>query len=117
VCAHLGEQGRPDRLDLLDLCGLDDRLELVGLFKLAMLPAVAVAPRESYSDVDAVIGEDESGVGGCELGGRHSDGCDREIVVKSGVEFRWSCVMVCGSDNQLDEVLRPKAVSMALAPL
>jgi hypothetical protein len=37
------------------------------------------APRKSYSDVDTVISEDESGVGGGELGGRHCDGCDREI--------------------------------------
>jgi hypothetical protein len=38
VYAHLGEQGGPDGLDLLDLCGLDEGLELVGLFKLAMVP-------------------------------------------------------------------------------
>jgi hypothetical protein len=50
-----------------------------------MVFAIAMAPRESYSDVDTVIGEDESGVGGCKLGGRHCDGCDREIVVKSEV--------------------------------
>ena len=35
VYAHLGEQGRPDGLDLLDLCGLDQGLELVGLGELA----------------------------------------------------------------------------------
>jgi hypothetical protein len=29
--AHLGEESCPDGLDLLDLCGLDQRLELVGL--------------------------------------------------------------------------------------
>jgi hypothetical protein len=33
----------------------------------------AVVPGSSYSDVDTVIGEDESGVGGCELRGRHCD--------------------------------------------
>lgn len=37
------------------------------------------APRGSYSDLDTVIREDESGVGRGELGGRHCDGCDREI--------------------------------------
>jgi hypothetical protein len=84
VYAHLGEQGRPDGLDLLDLCGLDERLELVGLFKLAMVPQLQLHLGKSYSDVDTVIGEDESGVGGCELGGRHCDVCcDRGIVVKS----------------------------------
>ena len=31
VDAHLGEKGSPDGLDLLDLCGLDQGLELVGL--------------------------------------------------------------------------------------
>ena len=41
VYAHLGEQSCPDGLDLLDLCGLDDRLELVGLFKLAIVSAIA----------------------------------------------------------------------------
>jgi hypothetical protein len=61
VSAHLGEKGSPDGLDVLDLCGSDERLELVG------------------SDLDTVISEDESGVGGGELGGRHCDGCDREI--------------------------------------
>ena len=39
--AHLGEQGRPDGLDLLDLCGLDEGLKLVGLFKLANVSAIA----------------------------------------------------------------------------
>lgn len=29
--AHLGEERCPDGLDLLDLCGLDERLQLVGL--------------------------------------------------------------------------------------
>ena len=41
VYAHLGEQGRPDGLDLLDLCGLDEGLKLVGLFKLANVSAIA----------------------------------------------------------------------------
>jgi hypothetical protein len=41
VIAHLGEQGRPDGLDVLDLCGLDERLELVGLFKLAIVSVTA----------------------------------------------------------------------------
>lgn len=34
--AHLGEKGGPDGLNLLDLCGLDQRLELVGLQELAL---------------------------------------------------------------------------------
>ena len=71
--AHLGEKGGPDGLDLLDLCGLDQGLELVGLVR--SVTVSATAPRRPYSDVDTVIGEDESGVGGCELGGRHCDGC------------------------------------------
>lgn len=29
----------------------------------------------SYGDLDTVIREDEGGVGGCELGGGHFDGC------------------------------------------
>ena len=33
--AHLGEQGGPDGLNVLDLCGLDQALELVGLRELA----------------------------------------------------------------------------------
>jgi hypothetical protein len=33
----------------------------------------ALAPGESYCDVDTVIGQDESGVRGCELRGRHCD--------------------------------------------
>ena len=71
--AHLGEQSCPYGLDFFDLCGLDDGLELVGLVKLAShLPQLP--QRRAYSDVDAVIGEDEGGVGGCELGSRH---CDR----------------------------------------
>ena len=41
VYAHLGEQGRPDGLNLLDLCGLDEGLKLVGLFKLANVSAIA----------------------------------------------------------------------------
>ena len=82
--AHLGEQGRPDGLDILDLCGLDEGLELVGLFKLAIVPIAAIASRKSYSDVDTVIGEDESGVRGGELGGRHCDGCGREICREVG---------------------------------
>jgi hypothetical protein len=69
--AHLGEESCPDGLDVLDLCGLDQRLELVGLVKLAFFPAIA--HKNSYGDVDTVIGEDESGVGGCELGSRHGD--------------------------------------------
>ena len=28
----------------------------------------------SYSDIDTIIGEDQSGVGGCELGVRHCEG-------------------------------------------
>ena len=31
------------------------------------------ALENAYGDVDTVIGEDESGVGGCELGSRHGD--------------------------------------------
>jgi hypothetical protein len=31
------------------------------------------ALKKQYGDVDTVIGEDESGVGGCELGSRHGD--------------------------------------------
>jgi hypothetical protein len=45
-----------------------------------------MAPRESYSDVDTVISEDESGVRGGELGGRHCDGCDRDTVGSRDVE-------------------------------
>ena len=69
--AHLGEKGCPDGLDFLDLCGLDERLELVGLVK--SVTVLASAPQNSYSDIDTVIGEDESGVGGGKLGGRHCD--------------------------------------------
>jgi hypothetical protein len=39
-----------------------------------LLAAVrTMAPGGPYSDIDTVIGEDESGVGGCELRGRHCD--------------------------------------------
>lgn len=69
--AHLGEKSCPDGLNLLDLCGLDQGLELVGLGELA--PAFSSPTRSAYSDVDTVIGEDEGCVGGGELGGRHCD--------------------------------------------
>jgi hypothetical protein len=51
-----------------------------------MCPRLRMAPRESYSDVDTVISEDESGVRGGELGGRHCDGCDRDTVGSRDVE-------------------------------
>jgi hypothetical protein len=40
---------------------------------LVSLPAPKSNCRGSYGDVDTVIREDESGVGGCELRGRHCD--------------------------------------------
>jgi hypothetical protein len=55
VCSsrtHLGEEGGPDGLDL-DLGSRDQGSDLVG------------------GDLDVVIGEDEGGVGGSELGGCH----------------------------------------------
>jgi hypothetical protein len=79
VRSNLGEKGCPDGLDLLELCGLDEGLELVGLSKLAIVRGI-FAGRASYSDVDTVIGEDEGGVGSCKLGGRHCDVCDREVL-------------------------------------
>jgi hypothetical protein len=39
--AHLGEESCPDGLDLVNLCGLDERLELVGLAQLATMPTPA----------------------------------------------------------------------------
>ena len=37
---------------------------------------VSRAPRVcTYGDLDTVIGQDEGGVGGCELGGRHCEVC------------------------------------------
>lgn len=72
--AHLGEKGCPDGLNLLDLCGLDQGLELVGLGELAHCAHSHVPGGKSYSDVDTVIGEDEGCVGGGELGDRHCDG-------------------------------------------
>jgi hypothetical protein len=39
----------------------------------SLVTMLATACGDSYGDIDTVIREDESGVGGCELGGRHCD--------------------------------------------
>ena len=80
-CAHLGEKRCPYGLDLFDLGGSDEGLELVGLRTLVSLPRLQLRDCP-YSDVDAVIREDEGSVGRGELGGRHGD-C-RSVVVVSG---------------------------------
>lgn len=70
---YLGEKRSPDGLNFLDTRGLDQGLELVGLYP----PLIPVHPfnrglmRETYGDIDVVIREDESGVGDSEFGGRH----------------------------------------------
>lgn len=71
LCAHLGEQRCPYGLDIFDLGGLDDGLELVGLGELAL---VAQLRRGGpYGNVDTVIREDEGGVGGGKFGVGHFD--------------------------------------------
>ena len=70
---YLSEKRSPDGLNFLDARGLDQGLELVGLYP----PLIPVHPfnvglvRETYGDIDVVIREDESGVGDSEFGGRH----------------------------------------------
>lgn len=44
----------------------------------------------SYSDIDTIIGEDQSGVGGCELGVRHCEGLrllELEYISKDETEW------------------------------
>jgi len=77
---YLGEKSAPDWLDIRDLGGGDESLELLGLYRAEksvyqFLPDLQrVGSRSNtYGDLDTVIGQDEGGVGGSELGGRHCD--------------------------------------------
>lgn len=77
--SYLGEKGGPDWLDVLDLGGSDQSLELLGLCNCQFIFLLQRALSQSassivgvaYSDIDTIIGEDQSGVGGGELGVRH----------------------------------------------
>jgi hypothetical protein len=87
MCAHLGEQCCPYGLDIFDLGGLDEGLELVGLGELAL---IAQWRRGGpYGNVDTVIREDEGGVGGGKFGVGHFDvWVSREGVVRLCAESR-----------------------------
>lgn len=78
--SYLGEQRGPDGLDV-DATSLDQGLELVGLSQKTKMsaesPVGAVCDSMShvrvcsYGDLNTIIGEDEGGVGRCQLSGRH----------------------------------------------
>lgn len=84
--SYLGEQGSPDGLNILDLRGLDEGLELVGLVNIMSLanclwfcksrglPRDVVEAAGTHSDLNAFIGEDERRVGRSKFGVRHCDG-------------------------------------------
>ena len=60
---YLGEERAPYRFYIVNLGGLDESLELVGLeTRLACRSGYLETEVPKYSDVDAVIGEDESGI-------------------------------------------------------
>lgn len=89
--SYLGEDGGPDGLNL-DVGGLDQSLELVGLrVGRAQWSANHVEAQnarcdagrrkrqivggggKTYSDINAIVGEDQRRVGRSELGSRHCD--------------------------------------------
>jgi hypothetical protein len=57
----------------------------------------------SYGDIDTVIGEDESGVGGCELGGRHCDVVRERCGVYSRMLFATKVELVASAASKLSE--------------
>lgn len=77
----LGEERSPDGFDIGDTSSLDQRVELIGLeepFTLALVfsqwPCTVsdcAIWKASYSDIEAIIGEDERGVRSSEFGDRH----------------------------------------------
>lgn len=77
---YLGEESSPDGLDIGNLGGGDESLKLLGLqvFFHQRCAVAEFCSIQTYGDLDAVIGQDEGGVGGSELGGRHC-----ELLVKS----------------------------------
>lgn len=97
---YLGEDGSPDGLNVLDLGGRQDSLELVALLNQAenvspnsrlypvhrrFLPKTPILQTQllcrckltwtkgvdTYGDLNAIIGKDEGGVRASELSGRH----------------------------------------------
>lgn len=78
---NLGEKRRPDRFNIWDASGLDQRVEFISLFQslpsaFVLLESMLVSGSakkwdESYSDIQAVISKDEGSVGSSEFGGRH----------------------------------------------
>ncbi len=79
---YLSEESRPYRLYVVEIGGLDKCLELVGLYCMLSLvlrivrPAVQpVVNRETYGDVNLIIGQDESCVRSGELRVRHYGVC------------------------------------------
>lgn len=52
----------------------------------------------SYSDIDTIIGEDQSGVGGCELGVRHCEGLrllELECISEMKPNGSWHSLTEC----------------------
>ena len=156
----LGEQRGPDGLNVGNLGGRDERLELVGLFAkiVSMLYHAAdndvghhaqafssschiifsphyfsaciahgAGDGETYSDLETLIGEDEGGVGGGELGGgRHcwwwwDVRCLRRFwSVRKGLLLWRRCVVVSEVPLRAApkvlcvEFVRPRQVARAL---
>lgn len=98
VFFYLGEDGSPDGLNVLDLGGRQESLELVGLFEHAGIVSLVLRrvaghvhriadlvqrlfivqhSGETYGDLNAVVGEDEGRVGAGKLGLRHGGWQDR----------------------------------------
>ena len=67
----LGEESSPDGFDVWYTSSLDQRVELVGLRLSALFGRLEGSG--AYCDINTVIGQDESGVRGGELSGRHFD--------------------------------------------
>jgi hypothetical protein len=89
IQSYLGEDGGPDGLNFLDLGGLDQGLELVGLnvenilVSLSLLSSLRLRSYggqgrklgvgNTHGDINAIVGEDQRRVGRSELSVRHGE--------------------------------------------
>jgi hypothetical protein len=81
--SYLGEQGCPDRLDILYIRRLQESLELVGLERReigCVSPPVFRDLRicnklPTHRDIDTIVSQDQGRVGNSELCGRHCNLC------------------------------------------